>query len=96
VENGAKAVEAVAAGQYDLVLMDCQMPVMDGFEATLHIRELNLAEIPIIAITADAMPADRDLCLRGGMNDYLPKPVELRGLADMLAKWLPARAASVP
>jgi PAS domain S-box-containing protein len=95
-ENGAEAVEAVAATGYDLVLMDCQMPVMDGFEATLHIRELNHSDIPIVAITADAMPADRDRCLQAGMNDYLAKPVELQRLSDALAKWLPARAGSTP
>jgi PAS domain S-box-containing protein len=90
VENGAEAVEAVAATAYDLVLMDCQMPVMDGFEATLHIRELHHSDIPIVAITADAMPADRDRCLLAGMDDYLAKPVELQRLSDALARWLPA------
>jgi PAS domain S-box-containing protein len=93
VENGAAAVEAVAAGGYDLVLMDCQMPVMDGFEATLHIREVHRSDIPIVAVTADAMPADRDRCLLAGMNDYLAKPVTLRQLANTVSRWLPARAA---
>jgi PAS domain S-box-containing protein len=92
VENGAEAVEALANAGYDLVLMDCQMPVMDGFEATLHIREVHRSDIPIVAVTADAMPADRDRCLRAGMNDYLAKPVELQRLSEVLAKWL--RAAS--
>ena len=95
VENGADAVKAVESGDYDLVLMDCQMPVMDGFEATLHIRGSDRPEIPIVAITADAMPADRDRCLKGGMNDYLAKPVELQRLAGMLAKWLPASPGPV-
>ena len=89
VENGAEAVEAVAGGGYDLVLMDCQMPEMDGFEATLHIRELHQSNIPIVAVTADAMPADRDRCLRAGMDDYIAKPVELQRLSDTLARWLP-------
>ena len=80
VTNGAEAVEAVKHGGYDLVLMDCQMPVMDGFEATRSIRESMHPGIPIIAITADAMPADRDRCLSEGMNDYLAKPVELSRL----------------
>src|ERR1017187_390637 len=93
VENGAEAVEALAAAGYDLVLMDCQMKAMDGFEATLHIREVHRSDIPIVAVTADAMPADRDRCLQAGMNDYLAKPVELQRLADMLAKWLPAPSA---
>src|ERR1035438_8284758 len=69
------------------------MPVMDGFEATLHIREVHREDFPIGAVTADAMPADRDRCLQAGMNDYLAKPVELQRLADMLAKWLPAPSA---
>ena len=94
VENGAEAVEALAAARYDLVLMDCQMPVMDGFEATLHIREVHRSDIPIVAVTADAMPSDRDRCLQAGMNDYLAKPVELHQLSAMLAKWLPAPAAA--
>jgi len=93
VENGAEAVEALASAGYDLVLMDCQMPVMDGFEATVHIREVHRSDIPIVAVTADAMPADRDRCLQAGMNDYLAKPVELQRLSEVLAKWLPAPAA---
>jgi CheY-like chemotaxis protein len=93
VKNGAEGVEAVAGGGYGLVLMDCQMPVMDGFEATLHIRELHRSDIPIVAVTADAMPADRDRCLRAGMNDYLAKPVALQRLSDILAEWLPVRPA---
>jgi CheY-like chemotaxis protein/HPt (histidine-containing phosphotransfer) domain-containing protein len=95
VENGAEAVEAVRSGSYDLVLMDCEMPVMDGFEATRRIRESLHSRIPIIAITADAMPADRARCLDGGMDDYMAKPVDLRQLADKLARWIPA-AVSVP
>jgi PAS domain S-box-containing protein len=89
VGNGAEAVEAVRQGGCDLVLMDCQMPVMDGFEATRRIRSMHLG-IPIVAVTADAMPADRDRCLREGMNDFLAKPVDLERLADALARWLPA------
>jgi CheY-like chemotaxis protein/HPt (histidine-containing phosphotransfer) domain-containing protein len=98
VVNGAEAVEAARSGAYDLVLMDCEMPVMDGFEATRRIRESLRSSVPIVAVTADAMPADRDRCLHAGMNDYMAKPVELRRLAGLLAKWLPARAdgAGVP
>jgi len=70
------------------VLMDCQMPEMDGFEATRRIRESHPAELPIVAVTANAMPADRNRCLSGGMNDYLAKPVDLKALAEVLAKWL--------
>ena len=93
VTNGAEAVEAVERGGYDLVLMDCQMPVMDGFEATRRIRESIHPGIPIIAVTADAMPDDRDRCLSEGMNDYLAKPVDLAPLVDVLARWLPVRNA---
>ena len=93
--NGAEAVGAVRDGHYDLVLMDCEMPLMDGFEATRHIRR-SLPGIPIIALTADAMPADRDRCLSEGMNDYLAKPVELRLLERVLARWLPISGGSGP
>jgi PAS domain S-box-containing protein len=88
VANGAEALEALRQGTYDLVLMDGQMPIMDGYEATRQIRESSHAGIPIIAVTAHAMAGDRDKCIRAGMNDYLAKPVELDRLADMLAKWL--------
>jgi PAS domain S-box-containing protein len=89
VANGAEAIEALQDGRYDLVLMDCEMPVMDGFEATRQIRGSARPGIPIIALTADAMPADRDRCLSAGMNDYLLKPVDLERLAELLARWLP-------
>jgi PAS domain S-box-containing protein len=90
VSNGADAFEAVKSGDYDLVLMDCEMPVMDGFDATRRIRESIQTGIPIIALTANAMQADRDRCLREGMTDYLSKPVDLEKLANVLDKWLPA------
>jgi len=92
VANGAQAVQAVADGGFDLVLMDCQMPVMDGFEATHRIRafETGSRRLPIVAVTADAMSDDRDRCVREGMDDYLSKPVELGPLQDMLTRWLPA------
>ena len=83
---------STARESYDLVLMDCEMPVMDGFEATRRIRA-SIPGIPIIAVTADAMSGDRDRCLSKGMNDYLSKPVDLRQLADVLAKWLPVSGA---
>ncbi len=91
VSNGAEAVEAVQQGSYDLVLMDCQMPVMDGFEAHRRIRLIH-PNLAVIAVTADAMPADQERCLREGMNDYLAKPVNIHRLADVLAKWLPRPA----
>jgi PAS domain S-box-containing protein len=93
VVNGAEAVRAIEQECYQLVLMDCEMPVMDGFEATRQIRGSIHSEIPIVAITADAMPDDQDRCLKAGMNDYLPKPVELDPLRCVLERWLTAPSA---
>jgi CheY-like chemotaxis protein/HPt (histidine-containing phosphotransfer) domain-containing protein len=97
VANGAEAVKALELIPYDLVLMDMQMPEMDGLEATRCIRDpqsrvLN-HQIPIIAMTAHAMHGDREKCLESGMNDYLTKPVAPQALADMLDKWLPKEAS---
>ncbi len=94
VPNGAEAVRALEQGRYHLVLMDCEMPVMDGYQATRAIRASMRPNIPIIAVTADAMSGDRDRCLCEGMNDYLSKPVELGRLSEVLAKWLPANLGS--
>ena len=89
VANGKEAVEAVARLPYDLILMDCQMPVMDGFEATATIRKLNgrAAETLVVALTASALQGDRERCMKAGMNDYLPKPVTQESLERLLAKW---------
>ncbi|MEO8410728.1 MAG: response regulator, partial [Propionivibrio sp.] len=77
--NGAQAVAAVRATEYDAILMDCQMPVMDGFEATRQIRnderKQRRAPVPIIALTANALAGDREMCIAAGMNDYLAKPI---------------------
>ena len=89
VDNGAEAIDAVERGCYDLVLMDCQMPVMDGFEATRRIRQSEHSDIPIIALTASAMSGDREQCLREGKTDFLSKPVDLVSLAEMLDSRLP-------
>jgi CheY-like chemotaxis protein len=97
-QNGQEAVEAVSRKRYDLVLMDVQMPVMDGFDATRRIRELEeesrqngsgQAPLPIIAMTAHAMQGDRERCLEAGMDDYLAKPISAGALAALLEKWLP-------
>lgn len=90
VTNGKEALEAIRIVPYDLILMDCQMPEMDGYEATSAIRNLEGKGkiIPIIAITANAMPGDREKCLGAGMNDYLCKPVELTTLSEILKTWL--------
>jgi PAS domain S-box-containing protein len=90
--NGREAVQALQNASYDLVLMDCQMPEMDGFEATRAVRLKEAAasrpSIPIIAMTASAMQADRERCLQAGMSDFIAKPVQPGELAEMLARWL--------
>ena len=93
--NGAEAVEALASIPYDLVLMDCQMPDVDGFEATRRIRTSTFSSrsIPIIAMTANAVSGDRERCLEAGMDDYVSKPVKMPDLEAMLSKWLPQGTA---
>jgi PAS domain S-box-containing protein len=93
VTNGSEAVDAMRAGDYDLVLMDCEMPVMDGYEATRLIRQSEHADIPIIALTASAMQADRERCMTEGMSDYLSKPVDLGHLGEIIAKWIPSQVS---
>lgn len=91
-ENGAQALSMLAKHAYDLVLMDCQMPEMDGYEATRHIRHdgaVQDASIPVIALTAHAMREDEQKCLDAGMNDYLSKPIDPLLLNKALANWLP-------
>jgi PAS domain S-box-containing protein len=90
VENGKKAVEAVEKNNYDLVLMDINMPEMGGLEATQKIREFNNSkkDIPIVALTANAMVGDREKFLEGGMTDYLTKPIDVAELENILTKYL--------
>jgi CheY-like chemotaxis protein len=98
VASGSEALAALAHADYDVVLMDCQMPDMDGYTATTAIRAREAAtgtHIPIIAMTANAMQGDRDRCLQAGMDDYVSKPVKSEQLLEMLKKWTPPIAAGV-
>ncbi len=87
--NGSEAVRAVSESEYDAVLMDLQMPEMDGYESTSAIRnDLRFRDLPIIAMTAHAMTGDREKCIEAGMNDYVSKPVDPDQLFSTLAKWI--------
>ncbi len=88
--NGRLALEEAEAGIYDMIFMDCQMPEMDGFEATRLIRESRTPakDFPIVALTANAMTGDREKCIAAGMNDYLSKPVKQQELQMVLARWI--------
>lgn len=87
--NGLEAVAAVQRQRYDLILMDCQMPEMDGFQATAEIRRLEAEgrRTPIVAMTANALQGDREKCLEAGMDAYIPKPVRLETMAETLKRW---------
>jgi CheY-like chemotaxis protein len=99
VTNGHDVLRALAANDYDLVLMDCHMPDMDGFAATAAIRRGEAAaansgtkaphRLPIIAFTANAMHGERERCLGAGMDDYLAKPFRMEALQEMLSRWMP-------
>src|SRR5208337_1388420 len=99
VANGREAINALDLKSYDLILMDCQMPEVDGYEASRMIRSKEAAlatgadkpHIPIIALTAHAMEGDRELCLAAGMDDYLSKPFNSKGLSELIERWLPGR-----
>jgi CheY-like chemotaxis protein/HPt (histidine-containing phosphotransfer) domain-containing protein len=96
--NGFEALEALERIPYAAVLMDCQMPEMDGFQATAELRrrEGESTHTPVIAMTANVMQGDRERCLEAGMDDYVPKPVHLEDLDAALRRWLPSLAAEGP
>ncbi|MBS0556159.1 MAG: response regulator [Proteobacteria bacterium] len=97
-ENGKEALELIERDAFDVVLLDCQMPVMDGYTAVRILRQNEAAgsarRLPVIAMTANAMAGDRDKCLRAGMDDYLSKPLNRALLEQTLRKWIPAGATS--
>jgi len=94
VGDGLETLATLQSGRYDLVLMDCQMPMMDGYEATRRIRDgqsgVLQPDIPVIALTAHALKGDREMCLDAGMNDYVAKPISRQFLAEAIERWLPA------
>ena len=96
-ENGEVGLHRLQRGSYDLVLMDVQMPVMDGLECTARIRRMpEFRQLPILAMTANAMAGDRDRSLAAGMNDHVTKPIEPDELFDALHRWLPERGGATP
>lgn len=86
VTNGAEAIDRITKQNFDAVFMDCQMPVMDGFEATARIRSMGMKDILIIAMTAHALTEDKERCLAAGMNDYLSKPMKITDITDVLSR----------
>jgi signal transduction histidine kinase/DNA-binding response OmpR family regulator len=98
-EHGKQALERLEIGEYDAILLDCQMPIMDGYATARNVRRLEAegkrpARIPIVAMTANAMAGDREKCLAAGMDDYMSKPLNRALLEQMLQQWLPAGARS--
>lgn len=93
-DNGKDALEVINQQDYDLVFMDCHMPVMDGYQATESVRQWevrnNLPRMPIIAMTANVLPDDKESCFDAGMDDYLAKPIQLKNMIDVMSKWLPS------
>jgi CheY-like chemotaxis protein len=90
VNDGREALQALSTQRYDAVLMDCQMPDIDGYEATaeIRLREGEGRHLPIIAMTANSMAEDRERCLDAGMDDYIAKPVRSQTLSEVLSRWI--------
>jgi CheY-like chemotaxis protein len=93
VGDGNEALEAHQSVPYDLILMDCQMPTMDGFEASRQIRQLDHPQPVIIAVTASALVGERERCLKAGMDDYLSKPFQADQLVAVVKKWSGTRGS---
>jgi len=89
--DGVETLEAHKKEPYDLILMDCQMPIMDGFEASREIRRLPLPQPAIVAVTANALVGERERCLNAGMDDYLSKPFQAEQLVAVVIKWVELR-----
>lgn len=96
VADGNEAIEAHRAHPYDVILMDCQMPSMDGFEASRQIRQLTQPQPVIIAVTANALVGERERCLSAGMDDYLSKPFQAEQLVAVVKKWVANRRGEMP
>ncbi len=94
VSDGVEAVRAHTARPYDVILMDCQMPAMDGFEASRQIRSLQSKQPVIIAVTANALVGERERCLQAGMDDYLSKPFQAEQLVAVVKKWTSTDSAT--
>jgi CheY-like chemotaxis protein len=91
VSDGSEALSAHRQQPYDVILMDCQMPIMDGFEASRQIRKLDQRQPVIIAVTANALLGERERCLEAGMDDYLSKPFQAEQLVAVVRKWAKER-----
>lgn len=97
VNNGKEALEILKENEeFDAILMDCQMPIMDGYEATKYIREMEkFANLPIIAMTANAMQGDKEKCISVGMNDYISKPLDFNKFYETLLKWIKIKNSNI-
>lgn len=94
-ENGKQALDQIRQDVFDLILMDMQMPQMDGLAATREIRNLGFKDLPILGLTANAFASDRQRCLDAGMNDWITKPISPKAMIEKINEWLDAKRASI-
>ena len=94
-ENGKQALETIRHGSFDLILMDMQMPQMDGLVATREIRNFGLKDLPIVGLTANAFASDRKRCMDAGMNDWITKPISPKNMLEKVNEWLTPRPVPV-